>query len=254
MKIEEGKFYRTRSGEKRGPAQRRMEPLHYLAGFPWLVGGDRPEHFYTDTGLWTASDIGDERDLVAEWSEPVLSGPAVELSTLADMDAQPGDVIGMLNLLSKTSLGGPYCRVFDVLEDGGLRARDTASYHARAFVGDMPVFFMIHRAARDAGSIDSSPSEFWETTEGRGVRIDSSAGETCHFNTSREPVEPNPDHEAENSRDALLDGPDWREHCRALSALVRALVIASSDYHRARLLVRNARHLGAAQRDLREAD
>lgn len=222
MKIEEGKFYRTRSGEKRGPMKRVRHAMYPLyCGVPIFRSYTEDGHFYVGPNAESTED------LVAEWSEPVLSGPAVELSTLAGMDAQPGDIVGHLK---DGTL--PRCSVFTV-ESGQSLAnekvhmpfRDSWDTHAR--------FFMIHRAPRNAGSIDSSPSEFWETAV--------------------EEPEPNPDHEAENSRNALLDGPDWRGHCRALLKVVDALVDASSDHFRARVVARNAQHIGAAQRDLQEA-
>ena len=206
MKIEEGKFYRTRGDEKRGPMKRVRHAI-----YPWYCNVPIFRSYTEDGRFYDVDGRISPEDLVAEWREPVLSGPAVELSTLADLDAQPGDVIGMLNVLSKHSQGGPICRVFDVLDDGYLRARDTASTHARVYLGEMPAFFMIHRAPRDAGSIDDSPSELLETPEETRrmtyetrAKLDRVLGRT----TPTDSPEPNPDHEAENSRDALLDGPD----------------------------------------------
>lgn len=242
MKIEEGKFYRTRDGRKVGPMKRVRHAM-----YPWICDHPFLGEYTEDGRFYFNQEAEDRADLVAEWSEPVLSGPAVELSTLADMDAQPGDIVGHLK---DGTL--PRCTVFTV-ESGQSLAnekvhmpfRDSWDTHAR--------FFMIHRAPRGAGSIDSSPSEFWETPEEKRRRVyetraklDRVLGRT----TPTDSPEPNPDHEAENSRDALLDGPDWRKHCAALMDTVDALCTADDEHHRLRCFFRHVDAIGAARRDL----
>lgn len=63
MKIEAGKYYRTRGGERVGPAVRDL--VHGFAddGFVWRVG----EYTYRDDG--TFSWIADDADIVAEWDD-----------------------------------------------------------------------------------------------------------------------------------------------------------------------------------------
>lgn len=228
MKIEEGKFYRTRSGEKRGPMKRVRHAMYPLyCDVPIFRSYTEDGCFYVDPN---AESI---EDLVAEWSEPVLSGPAVELSTLADLDAQPGDIVGHLK---DGTL--PRCTVFTV-EPGQSLANEKVHMPFRDSWDTRARFFMIHRAPRDAAGIDSSSSEFWVSASELDVRVE-----------TREPIEPNPDHEAENSRDALLDGPDWRKHCAALLAVMQAIFDADTDHRRAQAVMRNAHHIGAARRDL----
>ena len=67
MKIEKGKFYRTRGGEK-------VEVLKIDADgrFPVIgcVGNKKPDCFTVD-GRWYDNDENDHNDLIAEWTEPV---------------------------------------------------------------------------------------------------------------------------------------------------------------------------------------
>ena len=70
MKIEKGKFYRTRCGDK-------VEVLKIDADgrFPVIgcIGNKTPDCF-TDDGRWYDNDENDENDdndLIAEWTEPV---------------------------------------------------------------------------------------------------------------------------------------------------------------------------------------
>lgn len=64
MKIEAGKYYRTRGGERVGPAKKDMAHVYADQGFVWRVG----EYTYTDEGEcgWEP----DDDDIVAEWDSP----------------------------------------------------------------------------------------------------------------------------------------------------------------------------------------
>lgn len=76
MQIEEGKFYRTRDGQKEGPIQR-ASPNNANGGFPWKNGKGL---WFSDDGLAEAGDDGARRpgsDLIAEWTdapEPAKAG------------------------------------------------------------------------------------------------------------------------------------------------------------------------------------
>lgn len=63
LQIEEGKFYRTRDGEKAGPAERRESE-----DYPWLVMVAGTLETFTDDGQLCRNHV-DGDDLVAEWSE-----------------------------------------------------------------------------------------------------------------------------------------------------------------------------------------
>ena len=82
MQIEFGKFYRTRDGEKMGPAERHLSDI-----YPWEVGGDA----YTSDGFFLDGERS-HRDLVAEWTEATPAEPA-EIGTLKELNVQPGDVV-----------------------------------------------------------------------------------------------------------------------------------------------------------------
>ena len=63
MKVEVGKFYKTRDGRKVGP----MRFGYGVRGYDWDAGGVYGTcQFYSDTGK---ADDGHEFDLIAEWTD-----------------------------------------------------------------------------------------------------------------------------------------------------------------------------------------
>ena len=88
MKIEAGKYYRTRGGERVGPAKQDMDHGFADRGFVWRVG----EYTYTDEGevCW----VPDEDDIVAEWGTPTpttTDNPCVK--TVTRRDVVPGRLL-----------------------------------------------------------------------------------------------------------------------------------------------------------------
>jgi hypothetical protein len=70
MKIEAGKFYRTRDGRKVGPITRLVDDIFAF---------ESEDACYTETGR--AEFLGNENDLVAEWQD---EAPAPAAKTLRD--------------------------------------------------------------------------------------------------------------------------------------------------------------------------
>lgn len=64
MQIEEGKYYKTRSGEVVGPVERD----DWGDGYPWVYGDNGSLHWVGDNGIWL-SEHEDPRDLIEEWTE-----------------------------------------------------------------------------------------------------------------------------------------------------------------------------------------
>jgi hypothetical protein len=64
MKIEAGKYYRTRDGQKVGPM--RYDPDHRLSGYYWTQTGGAAWRY---DGLFSANGEPGERDLIAEWTD-----------------------------------------------------------------------------------------------------------------------------------------------------------------------------------------
>jgi hypothetical protein len=80
MKIEEGKFYKNRAGEKVGPMALRPAcaanwRLTAQGLFCWW---DKDCKFYTNDGIYSASFGLSPRDLIEEWEEPAALPPATE--------------------------------------------------------------------------------------------------------------------------------------------------------------------------------
>lgn len=67
LKIEEGKYYKTRDGRKVGPFTRRT----WTDGFPWDESTE-DEYFWSDDGSCQVTS-GGCNDLIAEWTD----GPIV---------------------------------------------------------------------------------------------------------------------------------------------------------------------------------
>lgn len=82
MKIEEGKFYRTRDGQKVGPVRRKDRD----SGTPWIADQcfDDWVSEWRETGSLLSSGQPHPLDLVAEWTE----GP---VRTVTRKEIVPGD-------------------------------------------------------------------------------------------------------------------------------------------------------------------
>jgi hypothetical protein len=97
MKIEAGKYYRTRDGRKVGP----MRPNDfgvYTDSHPWRGESNRPADCYRSNGMYEIGPAEDAYDLIAEWSEPM------DLTTITTP-------FGLLDAETQAALkahGGPY--------------------------------------------------------------------------------------------------------------------------------------------------
>ena len=106
MKIEEGKFYRTRDGQKVGPMTRETENSHRIKGFHWI---DARDWAWTDEGRFSVSLSSNPSDLIAEWPDDPNTfihsdGRTVDLTAITTPP-------GLLDEETKTALkehGGPY--------------------------------------------------------------------------------------------------------------------------------------------------
>lgn len=102
MKIESGKYYRTRDGRKVGP----IGYNSYITNYGKFFSG---ETFWDEFGRLYQSTKETDYDLIAEWTEDDdlnaicderQDGPFVrepETGTLADLDVKPGDVVEWFN-------------------------------------------------------------------------------------------------------------------------------------------------------------
>ena len=91
MKIEAGKYYRTRGGERVGPAKRELAHEYAGKGFVWRVGG----YTYTEEGAcgWEP----DDDDIVAEWVAPTPDTPTAPdnpcIKAITRREVVPGELI-----------------------------------------------------------------------------------------------------------------------------------------------------------------
>lgn len=83
MKIEVGKYYRTRDGRKVGPIGYNPNITNYGKFFSG-------ETFWDEFGRLYQATKETDHDLIAEWTEP-------ETGTLAELDVKPGDVVEWFN-------------------------------------------------------------------------------------------------------------------------------------------------------------
>lgn len=74
MQIEEGKFYRTRAGRKAGPVKILDPRGHYHERWSAVIEGpgEGAVRYYQDDGTWWVDYPNHDRDLVAEWQDPVV--------------------------------------------------------------------------------------------------------------------------------------------------------------------------------------
>jgi hypothetical protein len=94
IKLEEGKYYLNRVGEKVGPVRNRAEAIGYLDAvftYPWDLNDDT-EETWTDDGRHR-TDREDPRDLVAEWVDeppaPALQQAAADWAETEFIDSRP---------------------------------------------------------------------------------------------------------------------------------------------------------------------
>jgi hypothetical protein len=93
LKIEAGKFYRTRNGRKVGP----MEAFETTDGYNWRSRGD-VKGFWSDAGQRQNIALRETTDLIAEWSDaPDLTAITTPFGLL---DAETQDAL--------RKHGGPY--------------------------------------------------------------------------------------------------------------------------------------------------
>ena len=84
MKIEAGKYYRTRGGQVFGPMVR--EAADHM-NYPWGLVSSEPENSWTGNGRWSTSGREHPFDLVSEVyvsDTPPEAAPAPEAKTLRD--------------------------------------------------------------------------------------------------------------------------------------------------------------------------
>jgi hypothetical protein len=84
MKIEAGKYYRTRGGQVFGPM---VWGKDYNVNFPWCLVFSEPENCWAEGGRWHLNDQEYPFDLVAEVyvsDTPPETAPAPEAKTLRD--------------------------------------------------------------------------------------------------------------------------------------------------------------------------
>jgi hypothetical protein len=86
LKIEAGKYYRTRDGRKVGP----MRLTNLMSEYPWQ---DHNNRNYTDIGQFSLDFHIHYRDLIAEWADAPAKGNNMKTGTLKELNVKPGDVV-----------------------------------------------------------------------------------------------------------------------------------------------------------------
>ncbi len=84
MKIEAGKYYRTRGGQVFGPMIRDENPE---TNYPWCLVSSEPENSWAEDGQWMLNNRKYPFDLVSEVyvsDTPPQTAPAPEAKTLRD--------------------------------------------------------------------------------------------------------------------------------------------------------------------------
>lgn len=94
MKIEVGKYYRTRDGRKEGPIGYNPNITNYGKFFSG-------ETFWDEFGRLYQATKETDHDLIAEWTED-------ETGTLAELDVKPGDVVELVRGISNMYNGHTY--------------------------------------------------------------------------------------------------------------------------------------------------
>jgi len=86
MKLEVGKYYRTRDGEKVGPM--RADPRGRARGFEWA---DEHDWAWRADGTFDIRRLECDEDLIAEWvDEPAAPQPAGPVRTITRKEVVPG--------------------------------------------------------------------------------------------------------------------------------------------------------------------
>jgi len=71
MRIEAGKYYKTRDGQKAGPAVRCSETVIQS----WKLMVNTYPRYYNSDGSWMSPEQDEPLDLVALWQDPASQGP-----------------------------------------------------------------------------------------------------------------------------------------------------------------------------------
>lgn len=101
MRLKEGKYYRTRSGYKVGPAVHEMPHARHGWNVPHACG---PYYYYPDGRSCIGDIVGDKDDIVAEWvveSYPMFEPRDEHLA----FDAADGDMNAALKLMERAFPG-----------------------------------------------------------------------------------------------------------------------------------------------------
>lgn len=142
LKLEVGKYYRTRDGQKVGPI---------------LIWSERALNKYSDhetdgTDIWKDngrrfSDVKSDTDLIAEWTD------TPEVGTLAEIGADVGDVVEWQDLTYK-----PYMTVDELIQkhDGEGMLYDCSIYGRSQGYFDTQQFRIISRASDAKSSVELS--------------------------------------------------------------------------------------------------
>lgn len=82
MKVEVGKFYKTRGGQKVGPMEKKS--------YGWIAGNGRIEPLYRndwyDDGNYNYYHAPSEHDLIEEWKEPEVKEPKFKVGDYIRQD------------------------------------------------------------------------------------------------------------------------------------------------------------------------
>lgn len=95
MKLEVGKFYRTRDGQKVGPIKSRRDKVYPFHGRL----DDTVSPSFTKDGYYWRSELESPDDLIAEWvDEPAASQPAGPVRTITRKEIVPGSYKGPVHI------------------------------------------------------------------------------------------------------------------------------------------------------------
>jgi hypothetical protein len=100
MKIEPGKFYRTRDGRKVGP----ISPTNSSGPYKFRGRVDDGSSLFTEDGLWFTGQYDGRLDLIAEWTDPAPEPAKVGLTAITTP-------FGLLDAETQEALrahGGPW--------------------------------------------------------------------------------------------------------------------------------------------------
>ena len=124
MKIEAGKYYRTRGGERVGPAVRDLAHEYAGKGFVWRVG----EYTYTDEGACGLDREPDDDDIVAEWDAAAEKAATPKF--------QPGDRVRCLETYTGQFTKGKVYTVRDTYDDRILIREDDSGSPSNGWLAE----------------------------------------------------------------------------------------------------------------------